>query len=71
MSRKSPESIVNQIFEELFKNGAKSTNEIATAMKSNIKTIKNYIKLIEIIQHKPTIIVERTKNITVVRIERK
>jgi len=71
MGRKNPGSIVERIYAELFKNGAKSTNEIALAINSNTKTVKNYIKLIELIQQKPPIIVERTRNITVVRVEKK
>lgn len=71
VARKNPESIVKQIFEELLKNGAKSTNEIAIAMNSDTRTIKNYVDLIELVQHEPPIVVERTKNVTVVRIEKK
>ena len=70
MARKNPEIIINQIFAELEKGEAKSTNEIAVSMKSNIKTVKDYIHLIEIIQAKPRVLVDRAKNVTLVRIEK-
>ena len=70
MGRKKPETLVNQIFDVLANNEAKSTNEIALAIGSNTRTIKDYVHLIETIQAKPQILVERTKNITVVRVEK-
>lgn len=62
---------MQQITDELVKNGPKSTKEIALAINYNITTVKNWIKIIEKAQSMPKIIVERAKNITLVHVGRK
>jgi len=71
MGKKKPADIVNRIFHELSINGARSTNEIAMALKSNTSTVKSYIELIETIQKAPKVIVERATNVTIVRLDKK
>lgn len=69
-TRKEPESLVRRIFQELGRNGAKSTNEIALSIKSNTTTVKKWVDLIEMIQGMPRVIVERTNYVTVVRLKK-
>jgi hypothetical protein len=71
MGKKKPATIVDAIFHELSLNGPRSTNEIAVALKSNTQTVKSYIELIEKIQRMPKVLVDRAKNVTVVKLEKK
>nr|MDO8113290.1 hypothetical protein [Candidatus Sigynarchaeota archaeon] len=70
-ARKNPSSIVTQIYDVLKQGGAKTTNEIAIAINSNTSTVKKWVDLIETVQRFDKLVVERAKNITVVRLERK
>nr|MDO8112050.1 hypothetical protein [Candidatus Sigynarchaeota archaeon] len=68
---KDPKTIINEIYAELEKDGAKTPNEIALKMKANMQTIKRWVDLIKYIQTKPKLIVESGTRITLIRIEKK
>lgn len=68
--RKKPDDLIDKIFNELVQGGPKTTNEIATAIRSNARTVKKWINIIEKSQTRPKIIVDRGTTITMVHIEK-
>ncbi len=68
-SRKPPGSIVRQIIDVLADRKARTTNEIALAIKSNTSTVKKWVDLVVLAQDLPKLKVERTKNVTLVRLD--
>ena len=69
--KKDPEDIIKAIFDDLSKDGLKSLSEIATNIGSHNYTVKKYVELIKFIQDQPKIIIERTKTLTLARLEKK
>ena len=52
--------IIEAIFEELKKNGKNTVNLLVRKTKLNQKTVVKYLKIIEMIQKQPKLILERT-----------
>jgi len=71
MSRKGPKEIVKDIFDMLETSGTKTTHEIAHALNSNTQTIRKYAELIEYIQSRQKLVIEKTTNITFLKITSK
>lgn len=68
--KRSVENIVDLIYAELERDGAKTPNEIALAIKANFQTVKKWLDLIVAIQGKRKLVVETGKRITLVRLEK-
>ena len=71
MSRKGPKEIVKEIFDMLETGGTKTTHEIAHVLNSNTQTVRKYAELIEYIQSREKLVIEKTTNITFLKITSK
>jgi len=62
--------IIETIFEELKKKGKKTANKLVEKTKLNQKTVVKYLKIIEMIQSQPKLILERTGHSYLVSLNR-
>jgi len=66
--KRDPMDIIQAIFSDLEKDGLKTITEISKNIRSGYHTVKNYLDIIQFVNSKPRIQVDKTKNMTVVKL---
>ena len=68
--KKTAENIVDGILKAIEDKEPKTITEIAKQIKSNQTTVKDYIEMMMKIQDSPKIVIEKIKNLTLIKLEK-